>query len=187
MKKRIGLLLLVLGLTASAAWAQSPSEGRVDLSPLADAIGVTPKVNINFGPAMMAGFAETFRAQNAELAQVLESVAGLRLMVFEDINLGPVANQIDNITRQLDQSGWNRTVEVRDDESAVDIFMMESSEFVKGLVLLVRDDGDTAVFANIHGDLDPVFIGRLIGSGDLMNGVDFDAIASQFQGAAEDG
>ncbi|MGB0514795.1 MAG: DUF4252 domain-containing protein [Wenzhouxiangellaceae bacterium] len=174
-------------MTTTAVWAQSPNQGRVDLSLLSDAIGTTPKVNINFGPAMMAGFAETFRGQNAELAQVLGSVAGLRLMVFEDVNLAPVADRISDITRQLDQSGWNRTVEVRDDESRVDVFMLETNEFVKGLVLLVQDDGDTAVFANIHGDLDPVFIGRLIGSGNLMNGVDFEALTRQFQGAAEDG
>jgi hypothetical protein len=66
-----------------------------------------------------------------------------------------------------------RTVTSRADESGLQ---------VKGLVLLVRDGKDTVVLANIHGDLDAVSIGKLIGSGKMMGGFDLGGLMDQFQG-----
>lgn len=76
---------------------------------------------------------------------------------------------------------------MREDDANVDMFLNEAGEFVKGLVLMVTEDGGTAVFVNIHGDLDPVVIGKLIGSGDALQSLDFDEFASRFQSMAKDG
>lgn len=168
-------------LLASTAFAQSGDIGRVDLNPIADAIGTTPKVNLNFGPAMMKGFAESFRGSNAELAGIIDSISGLRLMVFEDLDTSGARAQVDAITGDLNTAGWTPAMEVRDGESHVDLFLNESENFVEGLVLMVLDGDDTAVFANIYGDIDPVVIGKLIGSGDALGGVSFEDLAGQFQ------
>ena len=79
-------LLFSTVLLSSTAFAQSSDIGQVDLKPIGEAIGVTPKLNLNFGPAMMKGFAESFRGSNAELAGIIDSISGLRLMVFEDVD-----------------------------------------------------------------------------------------------------
>lgn len=168
-------------LLASTAFAQSSDIGQVDLKPIGDAIGVTPKVNLNFGPAMMKGFAASFRGSNAELAGIIDSISGLRLMVFEDVDTSGALGQVDAITGDLSTAGWTPAMEVRDGDSHVDLFLNESENFVEGLVLMVLDGDDTAVFANIYGDIDPVVIGKLIGSGDALDGVNFDDLASQFQ------
>lgn len=168
-------------LLGSTAFAQSSDIGQVDLKPIADAIGSTPKVNLNFGSAMMKGFAESFRGSNAELAGIIDSISGLRLMVFEDIDTSGARGQVEQTVGALSKAGWTPAMEVRDGDSHVDLFLNESENFVEGLVLMVLDGDDTAVFANIYGDIDPVVIGKLIGSGNALDGLDFDDLASQFQ------
>ncbi|HKL50422.1 MAG TPA: DUF4252 domain-containing protein [Wenzhouxiangellaceae bacterium] len=171
MKNAIRTALFSTLLLASTAFAQSGDIGRVDLNPIAAAIGTTPKVNLNFGPAMMKGFAESFRGSNAELAGIIDSISGLRLMVFEDLDTSGARAQVDAITGDLNTAGWTPAMEVRDGDSHVDLFLNESENFVEGLVLMVLDGDDTAVFANIYGDIDPVVIGKLIGSGDGLSGL----------------
>lgn len=181
MKTAIRTILFTTLLLGSTAHAQSGDIGQVDLNPIADAIGTTPKVNLNFGPAMMKGFAESFRGSNAELAGILDSVSGLRLMVFEDADATAARSRVEQTANDLGGDGWTPAMEVRDGETRVDLFLNESEQFVEGLVLMVLDGDDTAVFANIFGDLDPVVIGKLIGKGNALNGVDFDDLAGKFQ------
>ena len=175
------ILLLSLALATIIAPIQAADSGRVDLAPLASTIGATPKVNINFGSAMMAGFAETLRQSNPDLADVLAGVSGMRLMVFEGVDTHGAEPQILDIIDQLGFSGWTPAITVEDDDTRINIMLLESGQFVTGLVMLVRDGTDTAVFANIHGNLDPVLIGKLIGSGQAMNGFDFGGLMGQFQ------
>jgi len=174
-------LVLSTALLASTAFAQSNDMGQVDLKPIGDAIGVTPKVNLNFGPAMMRGFAETFRGSNAEMAGIIDSISGLRLMVFEDTDISGALAIVEQTANDLGNAGWTPAMEVRDGESHVDLFLNESENFVEGLVLMVLEDDDTAVFVNIYGDIDPAVIGKLIGSGDALNGLNLEDLAGQFQ------
>ena len=85
-------------------------------------------------------------------------------------------------TRALVDSGWNRAIQVREDGEKVDLFMLESGAFVTGMVLMVRESSDTAVLANIHGEMDPVLVGRLIASGEAFN-LDFEEM---FEGGSND-
>jgi len=163
--------LLVAGIVAmGTAQAQ---EGEFNLEPMTG--GLEPKVNINFGPAMMAGFAETVASSNPDLSTVLGGIQGLRLMVFEDLSDSrPLASQIEASVNELIDSGWNRAIQVRENGEQVDVFMIETDQFVTGMVLMVRESSDSAVLANIHGEMDPVLVGRLIGSGKILDGFDFD-------------
>lgn len=187
MKTAIRTVLLSTVLVGSAAFAQTDDIGQVDLSPIAGAIGATPKVNLNFGPAMMKGFAESFRGSNAELANILDSVSGLRLMVFEEGGIAGAREHVAETASELTTAGWTPAMEVRDGETRVDLFLNESENFVEGLVLMVMDGEETAVFANIYGDLDPVVIGKLIGSGTALDGLDFEDFAGQFQSMSGNG
>jgi hypothetical protein len=62
-------LLLITALFIGSVHAQ---EGKFDIEPLAS--GMEPKVNINFGPAMMAGFAESMVNANPDLSTVLGGI-----------------------------------------------------------------------------------------------------------------
>jgi len=177
-------IVLSLSLTGTPALASEP--GQVDLAPLTTAMDATPKVNIAFGPAMMAGFAETLRQKNPELADILKSVKGLRVIVYEDANSGGVDSRVSEMLERLGADGWAPALTVRDNSTEVDLLLIESGQHVKGLTLLVRDGPGTAIFANIHGDLDPVFIGQLIGSGSLMKDFNLGEVMGQIQDRASE-
>ncbi len=164
---------------AASAWAQAPVPGKVDLDPVKELFGTTPKVNINFGSAMMRGFSEGFRETNAELADLVGSVSGLRVMVFEDVDGSRAGGFVAETTAALADDGWTPAVEVRDDGDRVDIYMKESAEFIDGIVLMITEAGNgDAVFINIFGALDPVFIGKTIGGGIDFNDFDLDDLMS---------
>ena len=181
MKNIILAVLFFTALSSSQAFAQSEDPGQVDLGPIASAIGVTPKVNLNFGPAMMRGFAESFRGRNAELAGIIDSVSGLRVMVFEEAGIAEARGRVSKTASELSAAGWTAAMEVRDGETRVDLFLNESEKFVDGLVLMVMDGDDTAVFANVYGKLEPVVIGKLIGSRGALGGLNLQDLAGQFQ------
>lgn len=180
MKTNLSVLLLLLASVCLPVAAAQP--GEVDLSPVTSTLTTKPTVNIRFGPAMMAGFAETMRESNPEMAKILGSVTGLRVMVYEDADSAAAEPQVSGLIEQLHNSGWTPAIEIQDNGTRVDLFLIESGEFVSGLTLLLRDGSD-AVFANIHGQLDPVMIGRLIGSGQAMSGLNLGELMEQFQQA----
>ncbi len=157
------------------------ADGRMDLAPVAATLGSAPKVNINFGPAMILGFAESMRQSSPQLAEVLTTVSGVRLMVFENFDAGAAESSISAMIDELNFGGWTAAVTVRDDDTLIDIYLKESADFVDGLVLLVRDGHDTAVIANIHGRLDPVTIGQFLGGGQAMDGFNLKELMHQFQ------
>jgi len=170
---------LVAGCLASAAQAQ---EGRFNINGLGGEL--EPKVNINFGPAMMAGFAESLSGANPDMSTVLGGIQGLRLVVFEDLDASAALdNEIEVAIDQLIGEGWNQALQVREDSESVDLFMIESGQFVTGMVLMIRESSETVVLANIHGEMDPVLVGRMISSGNLFDGFDFDSV---FEGATGD-
>lgn len=184
MKTNLSALLLILAVVTLPVTAAEP--GEIDLTPVTSALTTKPTVNIRFGPAMMAGFAETMRESNPEMAKILGSVTGLRLMVFEDADSTAAEPEVSGLIEQLNDNGWTPAIEIQDNGTRIDLFLIESGEFVNGLTFLLRDGSD-AVFANIHGDLDPVMIGKLIGSGQAMGNLDLDGLMEQFQQTDSDG
>lgn len=161
--------------------AMAQETGRFDLAPIQAALAATPKVNLNFGPAMMSGFAETVRGQNAELAGIIESVRGLRLMVFEELDPASSRGQTDQLIGALGREGWTPALEVRDEDAHVDLYLIESDRFVEGMVLLVTEGEGTVVVANIYGNLEPALIGRLISQGGALKGLDLESLSEQFK------
>ncbi|MDT8409148.1 MAG: DUF4252 domain-containing protein [Wenzhouxiangellaceae bacterium] len=162
------------------AVAQTQIAGQVDLAPIAADIGKSPKVNLNFGSAMVRAFAETIRSSNAEAAGILDTVAGIRVMVYEDVDGAAIRGRVLEMTGDLGQRGWTPTMEVRDDDAHVDLYLRESEQFIDGLVLMLTESDGAAVFINVFGTLDPVVIGKLIGGGQGLKGLDLEALAGQF-------
>jgi len=170
--------LLACGLIAISAQAQ---DGEFNIEQLAG--GLEPKVNINFGPAMMAGFAESMSSANPDMSSVLGGIQGLRLMVFEDLgNTAGLENAIDMAVDQLLGGGWSQALQVNEDDEQVDLYMRESGQFVTGMVLMVRESGDSVVLANIHGEMDPVLVGRIVSSGNMFESLDFDGMFDDSKG-----
>lgn len=172
MNKIIRTLTLCTLLGSGVAMAQGSSAGQFDIAALSG--DLSPKVNINFGTAMMSGFAESMSESNPDLSDILRGVSGLRLMVFEDVDTSGVEPGIQDAIAQLNRDGWSQAMKIESDDTFIDLFMIESAEFVEGMVLLLRDDDDTLVLANMHGELNAAAVGRLLASGKAFDGWNID-------------
>lgn len=186
-RSMLKLMSLMVAVCLSGPPAFAQETGQFDLAPIRAALAATPKVNLNFGSAMMSGFAETIRGQNAELAGILESIRGLRLMVFEELDPVSSRGQTDQLLAALGREGWTPALEVRDEDAHVDLYLIESDRFVEGLVLLVTEGKGSVVVANVYGNLEPALIGRLISQGNALKGFDLESLSQQFQSGKDDG
>lgn len=184
-KVLITSLAFATAVFATTVQAQGSESGRFDLAGLTGEL--SPTVNINFGPAMMKGFAESMNNANPDLATILGGVSGVRLMIFEDVDASGLEPGFRDAVGTLDRAGWTQAIQIQDETTLIDLFMIESADFVKGLVLLLRADGETLILANIHGDLDPGAVGRLVASGNIGNAWDLGDFINKKSSTDDDG
>lgn len=175
--KSISHICLMLAVTwAGMVFAQDRFTGQVDLTPMQQAIGHTAEVNLNFGNVMIRGFAEGIRASNERLADLLDSVAGVRVMVYEDVDAESLRPLYTETLLDLTNAGWTAALEVRGDDEQVDVYIKESADIVDGIMIMVNGEDGSAVFVNVYGMLDPVFIGQVIGKGLELDDLDLDVL-----------
>ncbi len=174
MKQWTQAILILSVLLSQSALAQTMLSGQVDLRPIQQSINATPEVNLNFGNAIIQGFAEGLRGSNDNLADVLSTVAGLRVMVYDDIESDVMLPLYNETLSQLAFEGWTAAIEIRDDDDQVDVYIKESVDFVDGIMVMVNEQNGDLVFVNIYGALDPVFIGQVISSGINFGDLDLD-------------
>ena len=163
------LVATVAGLILALAWvpasSQAPADepGYVDFSDLSSLLGQPPEVNINFGSAMLGVFAAGLRESDADLADLLGALRGLRVMVFENVT-GPAARDYAEATAlKLGAAGWEAALTVRETSTNVDFYLRSVNDEIRGLAMMVTETDGTAVFINVVGRLDPSALGKLIG------------------------
>lgn len=175
------LLALSLSLCSLPATGQSGPSGQIDLNAVAAAMNTKPTVNINFGPAMMRGFAESMRSSDPQMADMLSGVSGLRLMVYEGIDGARAEPEIGRIVDRLDRDGWSSAVTIEDGDTRILLYLLESDEVINGMTFVLHDGDHTAILANIHGRMDPAWIGEIIGGRRSLKGFGLDGLVGQFQ------
>ena len=176
MKSIPSIVLIVCLVWTGTAFAQDGFVGKVDLRPFEQAIDQSAEVNLNFGNAMMRGFAEGMRQSNPRLADLLDSVTGVRVMVYDDVDAESIRPLYTETLLDLANAGWTAALEVRGDDEQVDIYLLESADLVDGVMIMVNGDDGSAVFINIYGMLDPVFIGQTISQGMDFDDFDIEAL-----------
>jgi hypothetical protein len=177
---------LIFGAALLAATATANAQGYFEFGDIPGFKG-EPTVQIDLGPAMLAfinGAAKgatiaTDDGNVAAAAAALEGVTNVRVRVYEDITVDPVALQkfVDDSSTALDRAGWERVVRVNEDGEQVHIFMKPNTAAgavagsIAGITVMVTDQsGDEAVFINVAGTILPQQLGQIAGAVG-MNGV----------------
>ncbi|MDX1625078.1 MAG: DUF4252 domain-containing protein [Wenzhouxiangellaceae bacterium] len=171
---------------ASPGLAQEPP-GRVDMAPVSEAAGSLPKVNLNFQSAMVRAFAESMRGTNEALADLLDSIQGVRVMVYEDVDGAAFRGVADELNAELASRGWTQAMEVRDGSTHVDLLLVEGQDFIDGLVAMITEEQGDAVFVNVYGTLDPVLIGNLVREGIDFADLDLEGFGKALEDAQTSG
>ncbi|MEM6901469.1 MAG: DUF4252 domain-containing protein [Pseudomonadota bacterium] len=166
----LAVVVLIGGASKSSAALAQPAEFGLDaITP-----GLEPTVNINFGSAMMAGFSASVATSNKDMSTLLDSITRLRLMVFEEFTASADFTKRLNVAiDQLTSTGWSQALRVREDGELVDLFVIEDGEIFTAMALVVQEQGEALVLANVRGQIDPALVGKLISEGSFLDGFDF--------------
>ncbi len=133
-------------------------------------------VSVSIGPELLA-FANAFLSdedeEEAAALQVTERLKAIGVRVFEFNEPGQYDTEdLDAVWKQLDADGWNRIVEIDQEDSQTGVWMyMEpevarASETVGGMAVLVEED-DKIVLVNIVGSISPADLAALGAQFDL--------------------
>ena len=175
---------LIFGAALLAATATANAQGYFEFGKIPGFKG-EPTVQIDLGPAMLAfvnGAAQGAAIASPEAAaaaHALDGVTNVRVRVYEDVTVDPVALQkfVDDSSAALDRAGWERVVRVNEDGEQVHIFMKPNTAAgavpgsISGITVMVTDTGgDEAVFINVAGTILPQQLGQIAGAVG-MNGV----------------
>ncbi len=165
--KKIFITLLVtgtfLGASASAQNKLLSDPGYVDVRAVESWFGSEPNLEVNIQGALLKLVAEASRFEDPELASLILKLKGISVRGYnvEGMDLQSVKRQTREMGRKLESDGWETIVRVREDDESVDMYLRTVNDAIAGMVVMVIDDDEDAVFVNIIGEIDPEQIGRL--------------------------
>ena len=162
MKSIITLLLLFL---TPLAWAEDLSghPGYADFGDLTGLSGVEPSVELSLGPALIRFVAAATRAEDSELADTLGKLQSINVSVFDipPDRIDSISARADEISRVLERSQWEPAVKVRSTDGSINLYMKTEAGVVQGMVVMIVEPGEDAIFLNIVGQIDPEQLGRV--------------------------
>ena len=158
--------LILVTLVTSTAFAQKSIEsepGFIDVDQIEVWFGEEPKLEVNIHGALLNLVAEASRFEDPDLATMLKKLKGISVRGFDadGFDLQAVRAKTSEMSKKLKADGWETIVRVRDDDEYVDMYVKTQNDVIAGMVVMVIDDDDEAIFVNIIGEIDPEQIGRL--------------------------
>ena len=155
------LLLGGCGLTAPRGNA-----GFADL----DSLGMndTDRVlALSIGPALLR-FAARHVEDDPETRALLRSLDGVRIRIYEiDGDPARVAARMDDMSRKLAGTGWERVLLVRQAQEQAHMLVRFDDDRICGMTVLVSDGDEEAVVINLMGDIQPQQFGGVMAALDV--------------------
>ncbi len=152
-----GFSILALSASLNAALNASAS-GRVNFGKLPSSSAGKPFVEVHIKSNLVSMVARL--AEKAE-PEVAEALRGLRQVDVNVIGLGEdnraaVDTRLQAIRTDLESQGWDCLVKVREARNDVAVYVKTNGdEALLGLAVLVVEENQQAVLANLVGDIRP--------------------------------
>ncbi|MDH3215636.1 MAG: DUF4252 domain-containing protein [Candidatus Krumholzibacteria bacterium] len=176
MKVPTALIVIIGAVMLSMPALSAPDDeyksfrGYVDFGELSIFEKVEPKVEVFIKGPLLKLCREAVKNEEPDLASALDNVKLIRVHVFpmEDAYADDLAKSTKKLAAKLEKKGWEIAVRVREENENVYVYMLPGkNEDIDGLVVMVVEDDQQAVFVNIVGTIDPEQIGRLSRSIDI--------------------
>ncbi|MFQ5511205.1 MAG: DUF4252 domain-containing protein [Candidatus Krumholzibacteriia bacterium] len=107
---------------------------------------------------------EAVKHDDPRAASLLAGLKLIRVNVF-DLRRDAGKDLMDKATKlskKLEDKGWEMAIRVREEDEHVHVYMLPGKgNEIDGLVVMVVESDDEAVFVNVVGTIDPAEIGRL--------------------------
>ena len=160
-----GAVLLLVGLLAVApagAGDRSRPPGYVDGSELIARAGEDAlTVEISLHGALLRAITRA-DAELEEMAGGLESIHAVILDLEQVASKEKVLEVVSDIQSDLRSKGWERLARMKEGDSLINVMLLNDEETIQGLVVLVvNNEEQQIIFANVAGVLDLAAIERL--------------------------
>jgi hypothetical protein len=158
--------MVVIGGTAVA-------QGSFDFDDI-PGVDEEPAIAVDINPTMMRFLETMVRGADPEGAAMLTGLRSIRLRVYhDDDNTRQFNNFIDDVTDELQGSGWLPVVSAQDEGSKVRIHTQMTDQEISGMTVMVTD-GTEAIFINIDGTISAEDLGRVLAvmpTGDVLGAI----------------
>lgn len=149
------------GLTAprgNAGFADLDSLGMADTDRV---------LTLSIGPALLR-FAARHVEDDPETRALLRSLDGVRIRIYEiDGDPARVAARMDDMSRKLANTGWERVLLVRQEQEQAHMLLRLDGDRICGMTVLVSDGDEEAVVINLMGDIQPQQFGGVMAALDV--------------------
>jgi hypothetical protein len=157
----LSTISLSVALSACGLTAPRSSEGFADL----ESLGTRDTDNVmtlSIGPALLR-FAANHVDDDPEVRELLKGLDGVRIRIYEiDADAGRVATRIDNMSRHLQDNGWEAVMLIREEDESTHMLLRTVDGQICGMTALVSDGESEAVVINLMGEIQPQQFGDVM-------------------------
>ncbi|MFQ5628006.1 MAG: DUF4252 domain-containing protein [bacterium] len=171
--QKLILILFCLTIFSSALLAQDEeirkNPGYFDLNNISKMFDEEPTLEINLEGFLLSMAASATKIAEPDLADVLDNLLYVRVERY-DLPFDKrktVQDKNSDLAKNLDKSGWERIVRVRENRDDVYIYLKPDKKNIVGIVVMAVEGSKNVLFANIVGNIDPEQIGRIGSRWDL--------------------
>jgi len=164
MKKTLYLFTCVLSLCLLVSVVKAGDDdeikkhpGYVDFSSIDIPGDAEETVEISIKGPVLKFVANITRDEDRSLSRVLAQLLLIRVNTFslDHSDTKNLHNNIKKVESKLEKDKWEKIVRVSKRDERVNIYVkMNKKDRIEGLVVMVIDDDDEAVFINIVGEAD---------------------------------
>jgi len=149
--------ILPLALTATVYGDALPA-GQVDFGTFSPSSSGGQFVEVNLTSSLIGLATKFVEKDQPEIAQVLKGLQLVHVNVIglNDENRSDMEARVQSVRKQLEGKGWERIVTAQEKGQDVGVYLKtENKDTVQGVVVLVLDGRNQAVFINVVGDIKP--------------------------------
>ncbi len=162
------ILSCALSLVGCGITASHSNEGFAEL----DSPGIFDtdnSVSLSIGPTLLH-FAAAHIDDDPETQALLRNLDGVRIRVYEiEHNPEQVAARLSRMQYNLQQSGWEPVMLVRDEGQETHLLVKIRDERILGLTLLTMDEDSEVVVINLMGEIRPQSFSNVMVALDVEN------------------
>ncbi len=157
----LSIASLAIALSACGLTAPRSSDGYADLESLG--MRDTDKVmTLSIGPTLLH-FVASHIDDDPEIRELLNGLDGVRIRIYEiNGDAGRVAARIDNMSRHLQDDGWEPVLLIREEDEATHMLLRTVDGQICGMTVLVSDGDSEAVVINLMGEIKPQQFGEVM-------------------------
>jgi len=149
---------------STSLWAAESLPGQVDFGTFSPPKGGGEFVEVNLPSSLISLASRLVEKDEPDLAKLLNGLKSVRVNVIglDDDNRAELQKRAQKISKELAGKGWERIVTAQQKEQDVSVYLkMSDKGGVQGLVAVVTDGSQHAVFVNIVGDIRPEQVAML--------------------------